>query len=380
MKPFWRLLWLLVLALPAAWLGYALSRDPGQVWIAWGRYQIDTSLVFVLGLTLLLALAIYGLDLILRRWPRAWGQRRARARRRALLIGLKQLAEGRYLDAGRRLQQAAADPEQRHVALHYAALAVDEAGDAEQARRLWQELRDEGPLRQAAAAELSARAPAPSDHPAEQAPIYARRRFEFARARGEAAAALAALTEAERLRALAAERARSLRRELMPAALQQAADPALVQQHWTSLGETERSDPVLVDALCAAARRLGRPELGREALEHALRSQPTEAWFERLAAWPIDDPQHLANRVEAWLRHHPESAALYRLLGRCRLLLGERAAARAALDQALVLEPHPAAWVDLGRLADLDGDLKAARDAYARAAEAYAAGRQQAPR
>lgn len=373
MKPFWRLLGLLVLALPAAWLGYALSRDPGQVWIAWGRYQVDTSLVFLFGVGLLLALAAFGLDLMLRRWPRAWRQRRARARRRALLVGLKQLAEGRYRDALPRLHQAASDPEQRHVALHYAALAADEAGDPEQARRTWQVLRDEGPLRRAAAAELAAREAETDLSPTELAPIHARRRLELARARGEAAAALAALTEAERRQALAAERARRIRRELWPAVLQQTDDPARLERHWTSLGESERSDPVLLDALCAAARRLGRPELGRAALEHALRTQPSAALFERLADWPIDDPRSLAERVEAWLRRHPESAALYRLLGRCRLLLGERAAARAALDQALVLEPHAAAWADLGRLADLDGDLKAARDAYARAVEHYAA-------
>ncbi|TXK60763.1 heme biosynthesis protein HemY [Alkalisalibacterium limincola] len=181
MKLFHSLLVLLVLSLAGA-LAWALAvADPGQVFIRYRGWDIETSVPYGM---LLLGLAVLALWLVAKAllMPlRAWRRHRHRLTRSRLVDGLLALHEGRWVRAETLLRRVADQPRLRVPALIGASRAADGRGDATGADARLAEL-DASPLKPAerSAVDLAAadRAFAQGD------PAHALQRLDAAQARG----------------------------------------------------------------------------------------------------------------------------------------------------------------------------------------------------
>ncbi len=137
---------ILLLTVFLAWVGELFIQDPGYVMISYGHYVIETSLWlpvvgFVLALVAILLLWEAGRRMIrtptsMRRWL---AQRGIKSARRKTILGLIELAEGRWEKAERLLIKSALHTDYPLVNYLNAARAADELGDSERRDRYLKE-------------------------------------------------------------------------------------------------------------------------------------------------------------------------------------------------------------------------------------------------
>jgi HemY protein len=410
-------LWLLGLFACAVALALFAGDNQGTVTLFWPPYRVDLAVNLALLLLLLafglLYAAVRGFRALIElpRQARRWrAQQRERATYALLMEAAAQYAAGRFLRARKAAEAALAGSSASlpnagslrvlaHMAVAESAHALQDHATRDQqleqalaaAASAPAELR-EGVLLRAARWALNDRDPAGALARLAELPGGAQRRTAALRIRLKAARQSARLPEAmetarllAKHRAFSPEAARSLERGLAADLIQNAHDPAQLQQAWAALDAAERAMPEL--ALRAAQRMI---ELQGD---HALARQWLRPVWERLLAQPdafdeadrprlarvlqagvtgADGEREWLARVEAASQAHPRNAILQylmgmaclhrRLWGRAQLLLDQ--AARALPDDAL--RRH--AWRALAELAEQRGDPSAAAQAWKQAA------------
>lgn len=89
----------------------------------------------------------------------------------------------------------------------------------------------------------------------------------------------------------------------------------------------------------------------------------------RLGQFPVNQPQKLLKTVRRWLDAHPSDPRLLLVAARVALQAGDTAAASEWLEAALAKQPDPVVCLELARLREADGEVKAARRLTQQAAE-----------
>lgn len=120
-------------------------KDPGYVFIGWGRWQVEMTAVALLLLLLTAFLLFYGLLrllALLRRLPREQERRRLAQAHRELLAGLEALTHGRFEEAENHFL-AAAEQEPSWLYHLYAARAAHLRGAFEERNELLKKVRSE---------------------------------------------------------------------------------------------------------------------------------------------------------------------------------------------------------------------------------------------
>jgi HemY protein len=424
-------LWLLALFGVAVAVALFAGNNQAVVTIFWPPHRVDISfnlmvlllagLFFVLYLALRAVSAVFSLPAEARRWR---AQQKERAMYGALMDSLAHLLAGRYIRSTKSAQNALAQEKSlRPLADHYGHVTGHSASRGSQLRALAhllvaeaaQSLQNKGLRDQHLHQALQSSAPRHAQEVREGVQFRAARWALDDRDAGAALDWLAQLPQGasrrtlalrmklrasrharrtsqalETARLLAKHRAfsqaaaQSIVRGLALELLNDAYDPAQLQQAWFSLDEGERAMPELV--VHAASRLMalhGEPELARawllqvwdammqprsdigdnlrikliSVLEAGLDSLDA-AWLARIEAAQLSRPR------DANLQYLAGMACLNRQLwGKARQLLSQ--AAPALQDVAL----HRNAWRALALLAEQREDEAAAAQAYKRAAQ-----------
>ncbi|MFV0679996.1 heme biosynthesis HemY N-terminal domain-containing protein [Ottowia sp.] len=420
-------LWLAGLFAIAVALALFAGDNQGTVTVFWPPRRVDISVNLALLLLLLafgglyVALRAMGALLELPRQARLWrAQQRERATHALLMDAMVQFSAGRFLRARKaaegalareqalteRGQAPAHAPALRalaHMALAESAHALQDASTREQhvARALAvasdhanaPELR-EGVLLRAARWALSDRDPTAALARLDELPQGAHRRaaalrikLRAARQAGHTGQALETARLLAKHRAFSPEAARSLLRSLATEWMQDARDPAQLQQAWNALSASERAMPEL--ALRVAQRMLA---LGGD---HAVVRQWLRPVWERMLEQPQalgeTDRVHMARvleagmavigdasdqvwlaRIEAASQAHPRDAVLRYLAGMACLHRELWGRAQLLLTQALHGLEDPSlrrqAWRTLAELAERRRDAAAAAQAWKQSA------------
>lgn len=371
----WRwLLWLVIVAALAAFGWHWVAADPGQVLIHLRGWTVKTT---VLTAVLIVVAAVILLLVIWRlvRWPTgAVGRRQRRARRKELLSGLIQLAEGHYGTAQRSLAHAAAHVPQKGVAWLAAARAAARRGDTKTAgesldkaaRVLPRAARSERArvLRRAGRASEAVALLAPQADHGKLTPAGWLELVRAAEAAGEPARARAALEPLRKSAALDTAAQSALEARILTAAIAEAADAAALKKLWSSLAKSQRRRPELVAAYAQRCVQLEQPQRALDELRGALKRQ----WSPTLVrSWGSLDCGRVETRLraaESWLDKHSDDVALLVALGRLSAHQGVHGKAREYLRRALDTAPDADIWEALG-------DVYAAQDNMALSHQCY---------
>jgi len=368
MKSYRLLLWGLGLAALGALLFGLLAEDPGYLLLEWRGYAIESTAVAALALVAaawLLLRVVLGLLL----WPlRAWRRHGERTARRRLADGLLAAQRGEHATALKLLNRAARRARFKVPALMAAAdsarALADESAEQRALSALDEADRESARLARArsllahgdaAAALVLLRAAAEPS-----APALRIERMRAALAEGEAGAALQDLRA---LKAAAAAVPAELEAEALAAALRHSPDLELLRQRLAELPRSARVEPALVAAFADRARALGAPELGDDAIEHALRKQWDETLVADYGRAARGDQRERIRRAEAWLEEHPGSPALQLALGRLCRIDGLWGKAEAHLLRASHGPHAAAAWEELALALVAQGEELLARQA-----------------
>lgn len=146
--------------------------------------------------------------------------------------------------------------------------------------------------------------------------------------------------------------------------------PEDARQWWLRQPEAVRHDVATVMAVTQALLQGGACLLARDLLEAALQ----QAWNTQLAALygscGGDSPLPLIEKIEGWLRDHPQDAGLLRALGQLCLQAQLWGKAEQYLQHSLTLADDPVTRVALARLQEQQGRPQAACEHYRAALEA----------
>ena len=351
-------LFVLLLAVAAAFGWQWVVEDPGYVLVRLRGTSIETSLVFSV-VAVLLGWAILSILWRLLRWPaRAWVRSQRKRARENLANGLAAFAEGRYLQAERQLAKAARQPAVRGPALLVIARAAHSRGDDAAAAKALDEAAND--VEAAAFAQRARFLNERSRHAEALAllkprvalgklsPVGWQVLIEAALAEKDAQTALDALPALAKTQSLAAPAMAALETRVLVAALASAPSQARLNSLWNDVSRHHRKQPEIIAAFARRAAHFGQTLAAMDEIESALRRE----WNDALAlAYSDIGPAELAVRTrhaEAWLSIAPNSTSLLTTLGRlCReqKLWGK---AIQYLDRAVGITDSPIAWETLG--------------------------------
>ncbi len=349
-----------------AFAAHFLLADRGYVLVNFRTYVIEMSvpgLVIVLVVAYLLVRGLVALAAAPRRWRAAREQRKLERRDSDLTTGIAQLVAGNWARSERvltqRLKSADAPLANCLLAAHAAQLqgAAErrdewltlaqgigaEAATSAQLTRAQLQLQAEDPA--AAVATLQALDSKDADQPAAIAAL---------------ARAYRALGDREQLFALLP---RLPRAALKPAEREQleklAVDGELTRgdltaerlaEVWATLPSELRGAPAIVAEHARALARLGEGEHAERELRGALKRDWHPALVAAYGEIRGADAAKQLKQAEAWLKGHPDDAALLTTVARLSLQNELWGKARSYLEASLALAPEPAAYALYGRL------------------------------
>jgi HemY protein len=366
---------LLVLVIALGGLvGALMARDPGYVLLAYEQTAVETSLWFAL---LVLVAGYVVIRLVIRLvgqivhgrgnlqgWTR---RRRARAAHERSLRGHLLLAEGRFAEARRLLEEAAPQVEAPVLDHLDAARAAHGMGDLQGRDARLQAARDAAPQAdlpvgilqaelQAAAAEWAAcrgtlqqlrdRAPR---HPRVLALLA-----DCCRHQRDWQALLELVPDLEKRSVHDAAVLRELQIEAWLGRLEAAADEAA--ELWKQMPKGMRRETVLAAAFARALAAGNRTAEAESLLRGALNQSWDRALVHQYGTLVTEDPGAQRVAAEGWLRDRPDDPALLLALGRISLMNRLWARAREYFESSLRLEPSAEVQGELGRLCIALGD------------------------
>jgi HemY protein len=345
---------LLIAAIAAAlWL----QQDPGSAVLRFRHWQLETSavvLVIVLFAAFYVVHRLFNLLRAVSQWKQ-WRLRRSeRHAHSALQRGLKELGEGRWHEAEKRLSKSA-----KHSAtpfLHYLA-----AAEAAQQRHADQE-RDtylEAALQSFPSASLAVgltQVDLQTAHgQAEQALATLLRLYEeqpkHSGILARLARVLVQLKDWERLQtllpalrkydALAEADMRALEQRAFKAQLERHAHRLEdLQRHWKQLPHSLQKDPELVGVYADRLAELGHTNLAAILLSDVLKKKWDEALARRYGQLESSDFKAQMKQAERWTDQHPESPAAWYSFGLLRACEQDYTGAQQALEKSQRLRAH----------------------------------------
>ncbi|MDY0005524.1 MAG: heme biosynthesis HemY N-terminal domain-containing protein [Spongiibacteraceae bacterium] len=379
----------LAILLLSALLAYAVRQDPGYVLVAYGHYQLETSVWVGLLVFLLLLFGGYGCVALLRRslhgGRRVGGWLGRRRRQRSLRLtnqGMIAYIEGNWSKARRLLVRAADNSEAPLLNYLMAARANDALGDQKQAMEL---------LSRAARSSSGA------------AIAVALTQAELQLKSGQLEACLATLNRARRnaakhpnvLKLLAEvytglgdwpallELTPALRRHhVLPEAdiatlerravveqlqaLALRADLKGLQQSWRDLPRALTRDEALVVTYAQHLFALGDYPGVEQLVRHHLPKHWQPALIDLYGRCPGDDVNKQLLWAEKWLQERNRDPALLRALGRISMRAHLWGKAREYLLSSLQLEEHAETCAELGQLMAQLGDHQKSSEYFQR--------------
>jgi HemY protein len=360
----------------ATFLGIWLQRDAGLAMISWHGYVMQTSVVFglvVLTLALFALLSLLWIIWILPRWLRL---RKLRGAHRLLLHGLQALATGDFKHAQKSLLRASTDPSQRAVALWFAAISAESAGEQSLADDLLGQLREhptgaaifalQSPKLRLARGDIGALAALRET--AQNSPDALRTLAEFALNKGRALEFIEQLPSLNDAGLLEQTLVNRRFVDILSAALAQCTELSQVHAVFNSADQQTQSNPVVVSAYFRALSRMGKPGDARPALEEAIVRGCNSVWQAYPAAMKGEEREGL--QFIKSLGERDRSAQAYLAMANLHLALGEFAAASAALMHARQLEPDIDSRQFEAQLALAQGDFASAARGFAAIQEA----------
>ena len=373
MNLFRNLLFWLVLALLGALVAQVLVQDPGEVLVRFRGHDYRTT---VIGAALLVVLALAALWLV---WAvlslpfRGWRGFKRRQMRARLTDGLGALHQGHWTRAEKLLELAAERDEAAAVARVAAAQAADARADAAAAQRHLAALGERHPIALAlaradrtlahdpAAALAALDAPAAQPLPPRGLVLRAHALAKLGRAH-EAYGMLGALRQQQ---ALPAHELDALQARWAAASLAEAGDANALADRWDALTRTLQSDPLVVAAYADRASGLRWDDAAARNIEQALAAGWDESLVDRYGRLPIA-PDARRAQLERWLQSHPESPATLLALAR----LQPWPTGEASLHRAIAQGAGARGWEALAEGYAAAGDAESARLAYANALRA----------
>lgn len=375
---------ILVLAI-AGFLGWAISQSAGYVLITYDRFRYESSFWVFLGLVAafwLLAMVLHrllGLLQLSGALVNPWSRRhRSRRVEKASRRGMRELAEGQWQPALGHLRTAA--EHDREPLVHYlgAARAANELGEYEQSDELLRKAREREPqaalaiglaqaqLQIARGQYGEARATLSELHSEHPRHPYLLTQLQQLYVQLEDWPALCRLLpDLRKQRVLPAPRLDELERLAWTAAIEQAGqassgtlEEALqgLEQRWQSVPSGLRAEPLLVRAYADGLSRLGAESKAEEMLYAALKRNFDDRLVERYGQVRGREPARQLAHAEAWLKAHPDNAALLLALGRLSLRNELWGKARDYFEASLRIEYRPQTCAELARLLAQLGD------------------------
>lgn len=372
---FLALITLLVTALGITWL----FREPGYVFIAYGRDSIQMSLALFAILAGIAFVLLYVLirfvinSLLMPGYLSAWNRRRLAERdRKGLIRGLIDLAEGNWSAAERRLARTARRSDTPLLNYLAAARAAQMTGGYER-RDDYLRLAIESDPQAKVAVGLSQAELQLAHNQTEQA-LATLKQLNRGYPRHDYVLKLLAevyhrLEEWDKLfktlkrlrgsKLLEPDKLEAIERDALLAKLHEAAksgNPTRLEGVWSRLPKAARRRPGLVRVYAQALIELKAWEQAAAVLEHTLNRQ----WDEELAYLygriEFSDANAAAARAEHWLKNHEHSASLLLSLGRLNKRARLWGKARSFLESSLGLEPRPETYRELGDLLEQVGE------------------------
>lgn len=365
---------ILVAAIAAAlWL----QQDPGSAVLRFRHWQLETSVVV---LVVILFVAFYGahkffnLLRVLSQWKQ-WRLRRSeRQAHTALQRGLKELAEGRWHEAEKRLSKSA-----KHSAtpfLHY--LAAAEAAQqrhADQARDEYLEAALESFPGASLAVGLT-QADLQTAHGQEEQAVATLLRLHEEQPKhsgilARLARVLVQVKDWERLQtllpdlrkydALPEAEMRTLEQRAFKAQLERHAHRLEdLQRHWKQLPHSLQKDPELVGVYADRLAALGHTNLAIILLSDVLKKNWDEMLARRYGQLESSDFKTQLKQAERWIEKHPESPAAWYSFGLLRAREEDFAGAQQALEKSQRLRAHALTARALSDLFAHQGNYQAA--------------------
>ncbi len=386
-----RRLFLALLVLAAAvLLGLQAQQDSGYVLLAYGKWTLETSLTFFVGLLLALFIASH----VLWRWlvntwhlPERlyhWRQQRRRERaRKATQKGLIALAEGSWQEAERQLSRFADLSDTPLLNYLGAARAAQKLGsdtrrdnylsrahlsmpDAELAVGLTQaEVQlSQGQAEQALATLRHLHALAPKHT---HVLYLLRRLYEQL---GSWSDLRALLPELRRHNVLPKERLDTLERQLHCQLLAACGDDiTALRRCWGDVPRQLHHDPELLHNYTVSLRRLGHSAEAEPLLREALKRQWDNGLIRLYGLIDGDDPARQLRSAEAWLKERPHQADLLLALGRLALRSQLWGKARSYLEASVDNDARPESYCELGNLLHQLGEAEKAERCFRRGLE-----------
>ena len=365
---------ILIAAIAAAlWL----QQDPGSAVLRFRHWQLETSavvLVIVLFAAFYVVHRLFNLLRVISQWKQ-WRLRRSeRHAHSALQRGLKELAEGRWHEAEKRLSKSA-----KHSAtpfLHY--LAAAEAAQqrhADQARDEYLE----AALHSFPSASLAVgltQADLQTAHGQEEQAVATLLRLHEAQPKhsgilARLARVLLQLKDWDRLQtllpdlrkhdALPEDEMRALEQRAFKAQLERHAHRLEeLQRHWKQLPHSLQKDAELVGVYADRLAELGHTNLATILLSDVLKKNWDEALARRYGQLESSDFKAQMKQAERWTAQHTESPAAWYSFGLLRAREQDLAGAQQALEKSQRLRPHKLTARALSDLFEHQGDFKAA--------------------
>jgi HemY protein len=365
---------ILIAAIAAAlWL----QQDPGSAVLRFRHWQLETSavvLIIILFTAFYVAHRLFNLLRAVSQWKQWRLHRSERHAHTALQRGLKELAEGRWHEAEKRLSKSA-----KHSTtpfLHY--LAAAEAAQQRHADSARDEYL-EAALHSFPSASLAVgltQADLQSAHgQQEQALATLLRLYEsepkHSGILARLARALLQLKDWERLQnllpalrkhdALSEDEMRSIEQRVFKAQLERHAHTLSdLQQHWKQLPHSLQKDAELVGVYADRLASLGHANLAAILLSDVLKKNWDEALARRYGQLESSDFKAQMKQAERCTYQHPESPAAWYSFGLLRAREQDYTGAQQALEKSQRLRAHNLTARALSDLLEHQGDYKAA--------------------
>lgn len=377
MNVFRGLIWCLLLAAVGAVAWEVLSNDMGFVLIRWHGKIIETTVAYGLIFWLLISIALWSLWFLLRLPFIAWQALAKKQARLRLINGMQALLEGRYARAENLLLKAANEPDIKTIALMAAQEAAMKLDEPQRAVQYHAALLQHNPnaaseLSAARAlqntnAELALNLLAPLQETKKLSPYGLYLYLQALEKNHRASDALALLNSLRKEQALAIQTLMDLELQLHASAIEQSSDADACLQQWQSLPERLKQNTGLLKTFSARADALGLETKAVQVLSDHLSQYWSTELLESLAAISSHSNDQRIGMCEAWLRQHPDDAALYAALGKLHGQAKNYTKAESLLNRAVSLSPSSDAWETLGHVYVAQQKNEHASTAYANA-------------
>ncbi len=372
-------------------VGVLVARDPGYVLVAYQDVAVETSLWFAAAAVLVLFLLIQAALLVARRLGSGGGrlkgwqrQRRTRAARDQTVRGLLLVAEGRWAEARKLLENAAPRAEAPLINYLNAARAAHETGDRQGRDALLKAAHESTSGARFAVglaqAELQRadgqwqRCLATVQQLYRQSPRHPQvlgMLVSCYQHLGDWQAVLELAADLKKHRVMSGPELLSLQVEAWGGRLASAREHP--ESLWMSVPKELRRVPAVAAEFAQALAAAGRGGEAESVLRSALEHDWNDGLVRLYGALPDADPQRRMVVAEGWLKGHPNDADLLLTLGRISLQNRLWAKAREYLEASLRLRPSAEAQSELGRLCSALGDNERGSALLAQALESVTA-------